>query len=345
MSTADRAGRTNLTRENIRKKRKLKRRQRRTRVFRLLFVLVLASLMVSAVLFVGYGLVSWVGHIYQEYQVMYQEYKDRQDARSISIDPKFEGYTNVLVLGLDDGVDETAGDGQNADTILVISFSEGNGRVRFIMIPRDTWVTAPDGTEGRIGSLYRMGGAPMLVREVAALLGISVHQYIAIDMAAFRDIIDQLGGVDIYVEEDMNYEDEESGISIHLEQGYQHLDGDMAQKYLRYRGSELGDVGRVQRQQKFVKALYDKVLQLGTVPRLPAIAEIFQNRIDTSTEVFDSAHLANVLRRMSSEAPTAIMLPGNYAPDDDTVWIPDAAAIEVRMRELFPEMERLDQEE
>ena len=342
---ADRTGQRNQTMDNIRKKRKQHRRQRRMRIFRLLFVLVLASLLVSAVLFVGYALFSWAGHIYQEYQVMYQEYMDRKDARQISIDPKFEGYTNVLILGLDDGVDELSDGGQNADTILVLSFSNDSGRVRFITIPRDTWVTAPDGMEMRISALYRMGGAPLLVREVTDLLGISIHQYIAIDMSTFADLIDQLGGVDIYVEDDMDYEDEESGLSIHLQKGYQHLDGDTAQKYLRYRGSELGDVGRVQRQQKFAKALYDKALQLSTVPKLPAIAEIFQNRVETSAEVFDSAHLANVLRRMSSEAPTAIMLPGDYAPDDDTIWIPDREGIHARMKELFPEMERLDQEE
>ena len=116
-------------------------------------------------------------------------------------------------------------------------------------------------------------------------------------MSTFADLIDVLGGIDVYVEEDMDYDDEASGLSIHLKQGYQHLDGDAAQKYLRFKDEKLGDVGRIQRRQRFIKALYEKVLQLETIPKLPAIADIFRNRLTTSAEIFDSAHLANVLRR------------------------------------------------
>ena len=223
-----------------------------------------------------------------------------------------------------------------------MSLENNSGRLRFITIPSGTWVTTPGGGAGRIGTLYKEGGASLLVRQVSALLGISIHQYITIDMKTFADLIDLLNGIDLYVEEDMNYEDRASGLSIHLKQGYQHMDGDMAQKYLRYRGSELGDVGRVQRQQRFVKALYEKVLQLSTVPKLPSIAEVFQHRMETSAEIFDSAHLANVLRRLSSETPITIMLPGDHAAEDDSIWIPNQAEIEERIRELFPVTEIIE---
>ena len=123
-------------------------------------------------------------------------------------------------------------------------------------------------------------------------------------------------------------------MSIHIGQGYQHLSGEEVQKYLRYRGEKLGDVGRVQRQQKFIKALYAKVLQLDTIPKLPAIADIFRNRMETSAEIFDSAHLANVLRRMSSDPPTTLMLPGSE--NVDGAWVPNVAELEARISELFP---------
>lgn len=143
-----------------------------------------------------------------------------------------------------------------------------------------------------------------------------------------------MGGLDIYVEENMDYDDAESGLSIHIPQGYQHLSGEDVQKYLRYRGEKLGDVGRVQRQQKFIKALYTKVLQLDTIPKLPAIADLFRNRMETSAEIFDSAHLANVLRKMSSDPPTTLMLPGSE--NVDGAWVPNVAELEARMSELFP---------
>ena len=265
----------NKTRENSIRKRKIQRRRRRLAVFRLLFLLVVLGLFSSAVLFVGYAVFNWGSHMYHEYQAMYRDYNQRQEAKRGTVDPKFDGYTNILILGLDEGVAEDGTDGLHADTVMLMSMVNESGRVRFIGIPPDTLIPTPGtGEQTRISTLYQVGGAPLMVRAVSSLLGISVHQYIAIDTQAFTDIINTLGGIDAYVEADMDYDDPEAGLSIHLKKGYQHMDGETAQKYLRYRGTELGDVGRVQRQQKFVRALYQKALQIDTVPKLPEIADI-----------------------------------------------------------------------
>ena len=318
---------TNTTQDNIDKKRKTNRRRRKIVFFRLIFVLIILSLIGSAFLFAGYNLYNAGLRVYDEFVEMYQGYNDRKTARLGTADPKFDGYTNILILGVDDS------ERQEADTIMVLSFSNETGNSRIIGIPRDTWITTRNNT-GKIATLYSWGGASLIVREVSKLLGISIHQYIVIDMATFAELIDVLGGLDIYVEENMDYIDESAGLEIHIEQGYQHLSGEDVQKYLRYKGEKLGDVGRVQRQQKFIKALYAKVLQLDTIPKLPAIADIFRNRMETSAEIFDSAHLANVLRKMSSDPPTTLMLPGSE--NVDGAWVPNIAEIEVRMSELFP---------
>jgi len=317
----------NTTKDNIDKKRKNIRRRRRIKAFRLVFALVILCLIGSAVLFVGYSVYNAGVRVYNEFADMYQGYTDRKNARLGKSDPKFDGYTNILILGVDEG------ERQQADTILLLSFSNETGKSRIISIPRDTWISSRSNS-GRLGALYTWGGASTVVREVSKLLGISIHQYIIINVATFAELIDVLGGVDIYVEENMDYDDESSGLSIHIAQGYQHLSGEEIQKYLRYRGEKLGDVGRVQRQQKFIKALYAKVLQLDTIPKLPAIADIFRNRMETSAEIFDSAHLANVLRKMSSDPPTTLMLPG--AENDEGAWVPNMTELEARISELFP---------
>lgn len=315
----------NTTQENIARKRRALRRRRRQIIFRKIFMLVLLMLMVSATLFAAVGIFNFGSNVYSELSSMYEGYDERRTAMVGEINPKFNGYTNILILGIDDNA--------QADTILVLSFSNDTGKSRMISIPRDTWVSA-DSSSGRIGTLYSWGGASLIVRHVAALLGISIHQYIAVDMDTFAELIDIFGGIDIYVEEDMNYDDPESGLEIHLGQGYQHLDGAAAQKYLRYRSDNLGDVGRIQRQQKFIKAFYSKVLQLDTITKLPAIADIFRNKMETSAEIFDSAHLANVLRRMSSDPPATIMLPGNETPQG--IWEPNLKEIDARISEMFP---------
>ena len=319
----------NVTQDNIKKKRKVMKRRRRLQLFRLIFMCVLTALLGSAILFIGMSIYNVGNHVYNEFNSMYQGYNDRRTARVGAADPKFDGYTNILILGIDDG---EQGD-QQADTILVLSFSNDTGKSRLISIPRDTWVSA-DSSAGRIGTLYSWGGANLLVRHISSLLGISIHQYILIGMNTFAELIDVLGGVDIYVEENMDYDDPQSGLSIHIGQGYQHLNGEDSQKYLRFLSAKLGDVGRVQRQQKFMKALYAKVLQLDTIPKLPAIADIFQNKMETSAEIFDSAHLANVLRRMNSDPPTTVMLPGYE--NAQGAWIPNIAEIDERIGELFP---------
>lgn len=317
----------NTTKDNIDKKRKSMNRRRRVKFFRLVFTLVILGLIGSAILFVGFTVYNAGSRVYNEFADLYQGYTDRRTSRLGSADPKFDGYTNILILGVDDG------ERQEADTILLLSFSNETGKSRIISIPRDTWITS-NTNSGRLGRLYGFNGASALVREISKLLGISIHQYIVIDMSTFTELIDILGGLDIYVEENMDYDDEESGLSIHIGQGYQHLSGDEVQKYLRYRGEKLGDVGRVQRQQKFIKALYAKVLQLDTIPKLPAIADLFRNRMETSAEIFDSAHLANVLRKMSSDPPTTLMLPGYE--NVDGAWVPNTVELEARMSELFP---------
>ncbi len=326
----------NETKDNIEKKRKKIRRRRRIKAFRLIFALVILCLIGSAFLFVGYSIYNAGVRVYNEFVDLYQGYNDRRTARTGSADPKFAGYTNILILGVDDS------EQQEADTILVLSFSNDTGKSRIIGIPRDTWIASRT-SSGKIGELYGRGGVNILVREVSKILGVPIHQYIIIDMKTFADLIDVLGGLDIYVEENMDYDDEVAGLSIHIPQGYQHLSGEEVQKYLRYKGEKLGDVGRVQRQQKFIKALYAKVLQLDTIPKLPSIADIFRNRMETSAEIFDSAHLANVLRKMSSDPPTTLLLPGSE--NVDGAWVPNVAEIESRMSELFPMQEIVPQTE
>ena len=333
------AGATNKTKNNIIRKRKMRQRQRRIVLFRLTFVLIVFGAILTATIYIGYSLFNFVVGMYDEYNKIYQDYTTRQETIRGPIDPRFDSYTNVLVLGLDAGANKDGDSDQRADTIMLMSMENTSGRLRLITIPPDTWLERRGSPAGKASSLYAIGGAPLLVREISALLGISIHQYITLDMQTFAELIDILGGVDIYVESDMDYDDPAANLSIHLKKGYQTLDGDLAQKYLRYRGSDLGDVGRVQRQQRFVKALYAKILQLETIPKLPAIADVFQHRMTTSAEIFDSAHLANVLRSISSEPPIGIMLPGEEDPAGTGIWLPNREAIDMRIAELFPASE------
>ena len=149
-------------------------------------------------------------------------------------------------------------------------------------------------------------------------------------------ILDFFGAniTDDYVENNMDYEDPVSGTSVHLTKGYQHLTGDMSQQYLIFRNDDLGDIGRIQRQQKFAKALFEKMMSLETIPTLPTILDIWENNIDTNINILDISNLINLLDTLSTTEIKIKMLPGNLTPTGD--WVPDNARVEQEINDMFP---------
>ena len=325
------------SRENIKKRRSQRARRRRMAFLKGIFRLICTIFLLAAVGIGGYYVVGWGVQAYRDVRDMYEAYLIRQEANRGEVDVRFDGYTNVLVLGQDDAVNMDSAEEKRADAILLISMENATGKVRILNIPRDTWVKmAQDKGETRLANVYAVGGAPLMVRTINQMFDISIHQYVVIDLATFGQIVDAVGGIDLYIERNMDYDDPEAGLSIHMKQGYRHLDGVGAEHYLRYRSDDLGDLGRTQRQQKFVKAFYAKLLRVDTLPKVPAIADILKHNVTTSAELFDSVHIGNVIRKLNIEPPRTIMLPGDFSRDDDTVWIMDRAATDEIIHELFP---------
>ena len=325
------------SRENIQKRRSERRRKRRIAFLRGIFRLICTFFLLAAISVAGYYIVGWGLQAYRDVRDMYEAYLIRQEENRGEVDVRVDGYTNVLVLGLDDSANTDNAEEKRADAILLISMENATGKVRILNIPRDTWVTmAQDKGETRLTHVYAVGGAPLMVRTINQMFDISIHQYVIFDLVTFGRLVDAVGGIDLYVEQNMDYDDPEAGLSIHIRQGYRHLDGVGAEHYLRYRSDDLGDLGRTQRQQKFVKAFYAKLLRVDTLPKIPAIADILKQDVTTSAELFDSVHIGNVIRKLNVEPPRTIMLPGDFARGDDTVWIMDRAATDEIIHELFP---------
>ena len=325
------------SRENIQKRRSQRKRKRRIAFLRGIFRLICTVFFLAAISVAGYYLIGWGVQAYRDVRDMYEAYLIRQEANRGAVDVRFDGYTNVLVLGVDDSVNMDNAKEKRADAILLISMENATGKVRILNIPRDTWVEmALNKGETRLSNVYAIGGAPLMVRTINQMFDISIHQYVIIDLTTFGQLVDAVGGIDLYVERNMDYDDPEAGLSIHMRQGYRHLDGVGAEHYLRYRSDDLGDLGRTQRQQKFVKAFYAKLLRVDTLPKIPAIADILKQNVTTSAELFDSVHIGNVIRKLNIEPPRTIMLPGDFAREDDTVWIMDRTATDEIIHELFP---------
>lgn len=323
----------NRTIKNISRSRRKKRTRRHIPFFRWLIFIITLLTAISFASYITYRIFEGASYLYDEYLMVKDNYKERKINQGVNVQ-EIKGYTNILVMGIDDGISIDGAEGIHADTIFLASMDHENGKLRIMAIPPDTYISGSEG-EGRISNFYANGGAPRMVRAMSEFLRVSVHQYMVIDSNAFQELINALGGISVYVEDDMDYDDAEGNISIHLKKGFQRLDGKQAEDFLRYRNTALGDMGRTHRQQKFIKALYQKLLQLDTVSKLPRIAEIFQNNVDTSAEIFDSAHIANIIRKLSSDPPTIITLPGDFQ-EANRIWIPNLDETELKMQEFFP---------
>jgi len=234
-------------------------------------------------------------------------------------------YINILLLGVDNGDLENPGSPQRTDTMLVASISKEEGTIHLLSIPRDTKVTIP-GHKGaeKIAHAFFYGGTDLAKRTVEDLLQLSIHHSIVIDWQAFVKTIDLLGGVDLYVENNMHYEDPYANLLIQLSKGYQHLDGNQAGQYVRFRSDELGDIGRVQRQQRFLKAFTEQTLQVSNLLKLPSFLRTYNQYVTTDITGYEMIKLMNSLKTFKTGSLYTEMLPGNFATIDGlSYWVHD----------------------
>ena len=199
------------------------------------------------------------------------------------------------------GVDERKDDVGRSDTLMFLNFTRDE--VSLLSIPRDTRVYIERRGYEKINAAYSIGGKDLACQTVEDFLGVNVDRYVKIDTHAFPKIIDELGGVDIYVERDMHYEDpwdDDGGLVIDLKQGYQHLDGKSAVEFVRFRDSE-GDIGRVRRQQAFMKALAEKITEPETILKLPQILSVAVDAVETDLSLSEMLALAGTLKSAESK--------------------------------------------
>ncbi len=220
----------------------------------------------------------------------------KSKVKSETILPTFKEAKTIMIMGVDERKDDVG----RSDTLMVLNLSKD--KASLLTIPRDTLVYIEKYGYQKINAAYSLGGAKLARETVEDFLGIDVDYYITINKSRFAEVIDAMGGVDIYVERDMHYEDEwddDGGLYIDLKQGYQHLDGQTAIEFVRFRDSE-GDVGRVRRQQAFMKACADKLSEPSMLIKIPELLGVAVKAIDTNLSSSEMLAAAGSLK--SAEA-------------------------------------------
>ena len=227
---------------------------------------------------------------------------------------------NFLLLG----VDERSGDVGRSDTIMMLSVNLATKRIGLVSVPRDSRVDIIKYGSTKVNHAYAYGDITLAKQTIEKLLNVKADHYFVINFASFKKIIDLLDGVDLDVEKDMYYRDDydgENGLVIDLKKGQQHLDGEKAIEYVRYRDEE-GDIGRVKRQQKFLNAVLTKFTSPSTVLKIPSIIKEVRNSIETDMSFADMVEYLSLLKNGKDYKTTAFMVPGSPQMIDDlSYWI------------------------
>lgn len=244
--------------------------------------------------------------------------------------------TNFAILGVDD-------DGTRTDTIMVGSYNRDTGTVDIISIPRDTYVEMPEErlqvlrAEGRwvptdgvmkINAVHSLAGkehgVAFAVAQLEELLGIQIDYSAKLDLAAFRHLVDAIGGVVFDVPQRMYYRDPEQGLYIDLQPGFQTLNGEQAEQLVRYRkadnhnpissGYAEGDLQRVKVQQAFVKEFISQAMAKKNLLSATGalITTIFQY-VETDFGIADIPKYLGDLKNFSSDNINLMTMPGDAA--------------------------------
>ncbi|WP_294147597.1 LCP family protein, partial [uncultured Selenomonas sp.] len=243
-----------------------------------------------------------------------------------------ENVVHVMILGVDQREDDVG----RSDTLMVATIDTDSGKGALLSVPRDTRLAIEGHGYDKANHAYAFGGHELSMKTVEKLLGVPMDHYIIINTKAFERIIDALGGVDIKVEKRMHYEDpwdDNGGLVIDLYPGEQHMDGKKAIQYVRYRDGE-GDIGRIGRQQKFMKAVLDKVISPDILPRLPDLIKEVAGAVKTDMSLTEMIDFAQRLKDIHDAGLSADMVPGSPAYYEDiSYWIPDIVACRQMMTE------------
>lgn len=250
---------------------------------------------------------------------------------------------NVLIVGTDlrfDGNNRPIMDGNGrTDTILLVKFDPINSRINILSIPRDTYTLIQGYGMTKINAAHVYGGIPLAEQTVTELTGIHIEHYLEVSPKVLIDLVDLIGGIQIEVEKDMYYTDRAQNLFIDLKKGWQKLDGKKAHEYIRFRHDAEGDIGRIARQQIFMRALTQALLKPSNLPKAPFAILKALSEIKTDLSIPQFVRIVNWARALGPVSLKTITIPGEATtldlPGAGSVWLPNKTGLQDAVKELF----------
>lgn len=266
----------------------------------------------------------------------------------------------VLVVGLDydyDRLDQETSKSSRSDIIMALSLDFKNHRLHELSIPRDMVATLPDGQKAKINQAQSDGGIKESKTVVADWLGIpSFDRYVVMRIDTSKDLINAIGGVDVNVENSdalrrtgkngpLDYDDNWGHLHVHLKPGVQHLDGEHAVGYARFRHDWCSDPCRIMRQQQIVRAIVQKLEhdQLNTLTHARQLLAVVSKDIETDFTPQEELSAALAFSQVTTHDIQTAQVPytGNVIlPAYGDSIVPDEAAKQKLVAQTFGDLSR-----
>ncbi|MFF0009505.1 LCP family protein [Streptomyces tibetensis] len=248
------------------------------------------------------------------------------------------GSENILVLGSDTraGGNKKLGGGTDdgsarSDTAMIVHIYKGHKKASVVSIPRDTLIDRPSCTDTKgndhpaaqsvmFNSAYSTGGAACAVKTVESITDLRMDHYLEVDFAGFQKLIDDLGGVEITTTKSIDDPDSH----LKLKAGTHTLDGKQALGLVRTRHGvgDGSDLGRIQLQQAFIKALVNQIKDVGVFSnpkKLLDLAETATKTVTTDSDLGSVNKLASFASGLQGISPShmhMVTMPVAYDPAD-----------------------------
>ena len=245
---------------------------------------------------------------------------------------------NFLLMGVDAA-------GSLTDVIMIYQIDTQSQKISMMSIPRDTKVTYNGRTE-KINAVHAYGsqksdsqggdrGDEFAIEFISDLTGLPIHHYMCINLSAFRQIIDALGGFDYDVPRKMDYDDDWQDLHIHLSPGMQHLDGAKAEQLVRFRRYTNGDIDRVKTQQNVLKALIAQKVNPAYIPKVPEIFRIVRNNVSTDMTLPEIIAWADDILAASGDVSTCTAEGSFGDAGGVSYWVLNNAKFKQQIRDVF----------
>ena len=182
------------------------------------------------------------------------------------------GIGDVVVLGQDAG-------GSNTDTMFTLRVKPGSTSIT--QIPRDSYINPDDFGAMKINALLRRAGPEAVERELTRLMNRPVRYHVVVSLQTLPLLANVVGGIEVDVPKRLNYVDRSQDLVIDLQPGRQVLSGKALEGFLRWRNDELGDFGRLERQQLALKGLVYRLRQPQNLMKLPVLLGVVRSQVKT----------------------------------------------------------------